>query len=470
MSEKYDYDAIIIGAGIGGLVCGCYLAKAGFKTLIVEKNAKPGGYCTSFTKKGFKFDACAHSLGSLREGGILKTILKELKLLERTKITRSNPQDIIVTPEGRISFWNDINKTIVDFQKFFPKDASSIKKFFNFLLNCDGLKLNLLKNMTFHELLKQYFNNDKLKSVLSLPVLGNTGMSANVSSALTAVALYKEFMLDGGYYPNDAMQKLPDIILERFKEYGGDILLSRFVNKITVRKNSIRGVEINKNRSFTAKYVISDIDATCTFFDLVGKKNISLTAQKKLKALKPSLSILILYLGLANYKPTDLPMNTNVWFLPDYNTETNYNLARNGSVDSLNWFLLRFSADFKSIIMLVNSPFKNKNYWEKNKCRLIDLFIKKIETIAPDISQHIMFKDAATPNTLYKWTSNYKGAAYGWEGNPKQFAIRELSQVTKIRNLYLTGHWATLGQGISGVARLGKDTAKIILNKENITS
>ena len=37
---KYDYDAIIIGAGIGGLVCGCYLAKAGMKTLIVDH---PGG-------------------------------------------------------------------------------------------------------------------------------------------------------------------------------------------------------------------------------------------------------------------------------------------------------------------------------------------------------------------------------------------------------------------------------------------
>ena len=48
MSDKIDskYDVIIIGAGIGGLVCGCYLAKAGMKVLIVEKNAKPGGYCT----------------------------------------------------------------------------------------------------------------------------------------------------------------------------------------------------------------------------------------------------------------------------------------------------------------------------------------------------------------------------------------------------------------------------------------
>ena len=76
--QKNDYDAIIIGAGISGLVCGCYLAKAGMKVLIVEKNAKPGGYCTSFTRGGFHFDACVHSLSSLREDGNISTILKEL--------------------------------------------------------------------------------------------------------------------------------------------------------------------------------------------------------------------------------------------------------------------------------------------------------------------------------------------------------------------------------------------------------
>lgn len=56
------YDAVIIGAGIGGLVCGCYLAKAGMKVLIAEHHHKPGGYCTSFKRRGFTFDAAAHSL------------------------------------------------------------------------------------------------------------------------------------------------------------------------------------------------------------------------------------------------------------------------------------------------------------------------------------------------------------------------------------------------------------------------
>ena len=49
ISSKYD--AIVIGAGLGGLVCGSYLAKKGLKTLIIEKNDKVGGYCSSFCKR-----------------------------------------------------------------------------------------------------------------------------------------------------------------------------------------------------------------------------------------------------------------------------------------------------------------------------------------------------------------------------------------------------------------------------------
>ncbi|HDY75934.1 MAG TPA: NAD(P)/FAD-dependent oxidoreductase, partial [Candidatus Marinimicrobia bacterium] len=59
-NSQNTYDAVIIGAGIGGLVCGCYLAKAGMKVLIAEQHSKPGGYCTSFRRKGFTFDAAPH--------------------------------------------------------------------------------------------------------------------------------------------------------------------------------------------------------------------------------------------------------------------------------------------------------------------------------------------------------------------------------------------------------------------------
>jgi prolycopene isomerase len=467
--SKYDYDAIIIGAGISGLVCGCYLARAGMKTLIVEKNAKPGGYCTSFTRKGFSFDACVHSLGSLREGGIIRTILKELDLDERLKITRYDPSDMIIAPDFKIHFWNDLDKTTQEFQNNFPKEAKKIKEFFDYINKCEGIAFSPLRSITFQTLLDRYFKDDKLKAILSLPVLGNAGLSAAKISALVGTLIYKEFMFDGGYYPNGSIQAFADALIERFKELRGDVFLSSSVKKIKVKDKKVKGVEIEKKGSFSAEYVISNADVSQTFLTLIEDEFINEDMINKLKSLVPSLSMFILYLGMDEYFNTqnNICPNVNIWFLPYYDVNKMYNFAIKGDIDNLDWFLVRLLSDNRSLLMLVNAPFKDKGYWKANKKRLIDVFIKKVEQIIPNLSSYLVFKDAATPNTLYKWTLNYKGAAYGWAGMPSQLAITGFTQKTNIENLYLTGHWTTLAQGVSGAAYLGRDTSKKILNKRN---
>ncbi|MHA2217481.1 MAG: phytoene desaturase family protein [Candidatus Hodarchaeales archaeon] len=469
MSNKYNYDAIIIGAGISGLVCGCYLAKAGLKTLIVEKNAKPGGYCTSFNRGGFHFDACVHSLGSLRKGGNVRKILEELGLENRLKISRNDPSDIIITPDYKINFWNSLDKTIKEFQNYFPKESRKIKEFFYYINECEGVSFSSLRSKTFYELLNKYFEDEKLKAILSLPLLGNAGLATKKISALTGTLVYKEFMFDGGYYPNDSIQSFADIFVERFKEYGGEIYFSSRVNKINLKDKKVKGIVTEKKDVISSKYVISNSDATQTFQILIGKEFIKKDLNFKLKQLKPSLSMFILYLGTSEHfkNNKNINPNTNIWFLPYYDIDKMYNFAIKGDVDNLDWFLVRLLSNKKSLIMLVNAPFLDEEYWKNNKNRLIDVFIKKIEQIIPGLSSYIVFKEAATPHTLYKWTLNYRGAAYGWSGMPSQFAVTGFSQKTDLENFYLTGHWTTLTQGIAGVAYLGRDTSQKILNKES---
>jgi len=471
MSKKYDYDAIIIGAGISGLVCGCYLAKAGMKTLIVEKNAKPGGYCTSFTRGGFLFDACVHSVGSLREGGYIDTILKELELENRIKVRRFNPSDIIVTPDFKIKFWNDFNETVREFSNCFPGEATNINNLFKFLISCEGTSLISLRSITFGELLDKYLNDNKLKAILSLPLLGNAGLTASKISAVTGVTIYKEFMFDGGYYPGNSIQSLADLFIRRYTELGGDVHFSTVAKKIKTEMNKVSGVELGKENRLSAKYVISNADASQTMLKLLGEEIAGADMVEKLNTLEPSLSMFVLYLGVNDYF-TDrefLIPGTNMWYLPNYDVDNIYNLTVDGDFDKLDWFIFRYLSEHDSAIMLVNAPFKKEEYWKDNKERLMDVFLTKLERIFPGLSSHIGFKDAATPNTLRKWTLNYKGAAYGWAWSPSQYAVTGLTQNTNIKNLYLTGHWTTLFQGVAGVAYLGRDISNKILKKDDIS-
>ena len=78
-----DVDVIVIGAGMGGLTCGCLLAKRGLRVAIIEKNEKVGGCCASFQKEGFSFDLSVQSLGECQRGGRVWNLLKELDLLDQ---------------------------------------------------------------------------------------------------------------------------------------------------------------------------------------------------------------------------------------------------------------------------------------------------------------------------------------------------------------------------------------------------
>ena len=466
MNEHYDYDVIIIGAGIGGLVCGCYLAKAGLKTLIVEKNAKVGGYCASFTRNGFKFDACVHSLGSCGEGRIINSILKELEIHNRIEIARADPSDIVISPDFKLSFWNNLDKTIQEFQSIFPKEADKIKEFFTYLNDTDGRLLTELRSKTFKYILDKYFSDNKLKSFLSIFILGNMGLPASQISAFSAIKFYKQFMIDGGYYPIKGMQAFSDIFAIKFRELNGMLLLSKKVKDIKVNVNKeVEGILLDNNNFISSKYVISDCDAIQTFVSMLGEKILGEAVINRLRALIPSLSMFILYLGV-DEKPLTLPRaGVNIWSLPSYDLENVYNTIISGEVYKLEHFLVRVMNDQKSIFMLINAPFKDEKYWLANKAKLIELFVNKLERLIPNLSKYIIFKDGATPITLYKQTLNYNGAAYGWACTPSQFVIKDFARTTLIKNLYLTGHWATLAQGISGVAYLGRDTAELICNK-----
>ncbi|MFC1496465.1 phytoene desaturase family protein [Candidatus Margulisiibacteriota bacterium] len=79
---KDKYDVVVIGSGIGGLVCANYLAKAGKSVLVIERHFLPGGLCTSFRRKGFVFDSMASMITGLGINRLssIAMIIKDLEL------------------------------------------------------------------------------------------------------------------------------------------------------------------------------------------------------------------------------------------------------------------------------------------------------------------------------------------------------------------------------------------------------
>lgn len=467
-SGENVYDAIIIGAGIGGLVCGCYLAKAGMKVLIAEQHHKPGGYCTSFKRGKFRFDAAPHCFGSYREEGITRKIFKDLEIDKKLVIIRPDPSDIVITPDYKVSFWNDLEKTIAEFQKIFPKERIKIKDLFYLLIDSNPNSFPRLRSLTFKQLLDEHFTDKKLKAILSFPLLGIAGLPPSLISAFVGAKLFSEFLIDGGYYPQGGMQSLPDVLAWRFKEFGGELQLSSFAKRIRVKDNKVAGVVLEDKGFILSRYVLSNCDARQTFFKLLGKEKVEDSFYNKIKKMIPSMSTFIAYLGMdKDFRPFQNP-GTALFFSPHYNIDIAYQAIKAGDIEDYGGYALRIAHDRSTIYVGIPAAYKNKLYWQNNKYIFLDSLIDRIEKhTIPNLSKHIVYKDAATPQTLNRYTSNYRGASFGWAGIPSQFAVPGLRKPSFIQNLYLVGHWTTLGVGISGTAYVGYDTAKMLLRKKN---
>ncbi len=478
--KKDEYDVVIIGAGIGGLTCGCYLAKAGLKVLIVEQHYKVGGYCTSFKRNGFTFDATTHYIGGFRENGILRKIYNELELNTKVEIIRFDPSNVVIFPEHKIHIWADISRTVSELQENFKNEAENIRKFFDYIWNSGFANLYIqLKAKIFQEFIDSYFKNEKLKLLLGAFLI-NIGLPPTKLSALTGVVFYRDFVLDGGYYPKGGMQRFADAFAERFKEWGGEILLKKKVEKIVVENQQAKGIIIEGNEFIPSKAVVSNGDATNTFLQLIGKEYLPDKFIRRLNNLEVSPSAFIVYLGL-NKNYSKILKNRCSWWCffndtPNVLDKIFKDLNRQSKPYSEDFLFCGFPSSHDSSlatenkeIIFVITPAKliNNDYWFRYKHYLSEELVKKVEKFVPHLSESIVIKEVATPLTLNKYTLNREGACYGWVSTPLQIDRNIMPPETFINNLYLAGHWVTQGAGqggISTVAYCGKNISEYILS------
>ncbi|MEW6585626.1 MAG: NAD(P)/FAD-dependent oxidoreductase, partial [Nitrospirota bacterium] len=369
----------------------------------------------------------------------------------------------------RVSHWTDLNRTVRELQSSFPEEKNAVEDFFKYVNDPSAAPFVGIRNWTFKRLLDQYFANDKLKAILSIPLLAVGGLPPSLMSAFIGAKLYSEFLIDGGYYPKGGMQALSDALAETLQTAGGELRLSCIAKRIRVRDGRITGVILEKGGFIRAKYVVSNCDALQTFVRLLGKEKLPGDFYSSIKGMTPSISNFVLYLGMN--KDFDPPFNTGsaLFFSQHYDLDKAYLAAQKGDIEAYGGYALRIAADKSTMNAIVPAPYRRKRYWEENKQIFLNELLKRIMQYSiPNLTESIVYAEGASPATLYRYTLNHKGASYGWAGTTSQLALPDLRKPSFLDGLYLTGHWTTLGIGISGVAYVGFDTARLILRREKI--
>lgn len=489
----FDSDVIIIGAGIAGLTCGCLLAQKGLRVLIIEKNQKIGGCCTSFQKEGFSFDLSVQSLGECQEEGRIWRLLKKLDLLDQICFIPLEPAREYHFPGQRIIQSSHLETHIETLSALFPKEKKEIVRIYDILrkifdeysqlpasldwFNPSSLasRYPLLfhyKEKTFGQLLDEHILNPFLKTILSIRS-SYALLPPEEISVVGMAGIEMSYFNHGVSCVRGAVEDLPLKMGHAFEKMGGKILLKEEVERILIENKRTLGVRGTGGGEYRGRVVVSNIDARTTFSKLVEENHFPSGYRSKLKRMQPSYSYFILYLGIEG-EVEELSVSNNEIFSDRELSKEYQFLVDDRILEGAPFYLLvpskvnpSHAPRGKSTLCLsLKAPYEFQEGWnQRGVGRLSQYLIERASRLVPDLEKRILVKIETTPMTIERWTGNQRGAAYGWAQIPVQSGIHRLPRTTPIPNLFLTGHWTSPGGGIAAVVASGELTAEVIWNR-----
>jgi len=497
-AAENEFDAIIVGSGLGGLACAAAFARQGFRPLVLEAHERPGGYATTFERSGgFVFDASLHSTTVGERNGIHNLIpgfpeITDVEFVPHPHLYRAVfPDYDFRVPQKNLAGYVDL------LIRHFPQEAEGIRRLFEDMkgLQTDIQKLSsaggqvdmsrfpadfphLYQNYarTWGQMVDACITDPKLQAVVSA-LWGYYGLPPSRLASIYYALPTMGYLEEGGYYPRGKSQKISNAFVDFIVARGGAVLLKNGVKEILTRDQTAYGVLAADGKTYTGRVIVSNANAYDTFHTLLRGEPYLADYLATLDGYSVSLSAFQVFLGLKKDLVRESGIeDSEIFVATGYDADADYEAARTADVASRGFGLTLYDNLYEgyspkgkntlNIIVLQGYDHWEKyaaDYWGGKKTayraekeRMADALITQVEErFLPGLSRAIEVKEIGTPLTNIRYTRNYRGAVYGWDQTLNNSGRARLPHKTPVKNLFLAGAWTRPGHGYSAVVWSG---------------
>ncbi len=490
------FDVLIIGTGMGGLVCGNILSREGYSVCMVEKNKQLGGCLQIYVRDKVIFDSGVHYIGALDKGQNLYQIFKWLGLLDKLKLEKMDPAFDRILLEGdekEYRIMQDYENFEKEMIRNFPEEEKAIRTYTKTILEiCDRFPLYRLHleggaemkqevmKISARQFIDSITKNEKLRAVLA----GNNMLYAGSgeTTPLYIHALTVNSYMESAWRCLDGGSQIAKFLAKNISETGGVVVKNREVKKLESENGLITGVRLSDGSRIEANYFISNTTPSQTY-RLIDTALIRPATRKRVEAMETTVSSFVLNIV---FKKGQIPYykhnyyfhkKGHVWDMESY-TDDNWPLgyaiylsagAKKDFALGMTIFAYMkydevrpWSASFNTVSIKQN---RGSDY-EAFKRKKTEQLLNRVEERFPGLRKSILHTYSSTPLTFRDYIGNEDGNLYGTAKDYQNPLGTLVSPKTRVPNLFLTGQYLNL-HGILGTAISGLITSIALTGKDD---
>lgn len=506
------YDAIVIGAGNGGLAAAAVLAKGGKRVALFEKNRTPGGVASSFRRGRFDFEVSLHELCGFgrdeNRSGSVRNLFDFLGISDKIEWAEVPEAYRLITYEEAdpldVTMPFGINEYIDSMEKYVPGSRADITALFD--LAAGYLKATaemgtakspadaigkLLKHKDFLHTCTMSVND-------GLNAVGLKGKAADIFKGYWAylcadgndltflhyLSMVNSYIELRSVIPKGRSLEMTLALSECIEENGGKIYLNTEAERILVKDGRAYGIVTADGGEYEADDIICDLSPHTVFGKMIGKEHITVRDTKKTNARELGGRGFCVFLGL-NKSAEELGLNEYSYFIyPDMDTVKQVkNMASpltNGVQNTVCINAAVPDASPEGTCILTMTTLFTSAHWEKlsaeeyyqTKNEFAEKMVKTFEkATGVNLSGHIEEIEIAAPATFARYMGSPEGAIYGYKESSwdSMFSHKLMDKkYTDIEGLEFVGGFGMNLNGYSSAFGTGFSKAKYILSRDGL--